>query len=122
MENNNDAIVRAFCAAWCRGDLDAIMTAFAANAVYHNIPMQPCTGLEEIRAMISGFLASNPEGVQFEILHQVCQGNIVMNERIDRLVLSDKAITARVCGIFELNDAGQIVAWRDYFDMGDFTP
>jgi limonene-1,2-epoxide hydrolase len=119
---DNDQRVRTFCDAWGRGDLEAIMAAFTVDAIYHNVPMQPCNGEAEIRAMISGFLATNPEGVEFEILHQVSQGNIVMNERIDRLVLDGKAIEARVCGVFELNDDGLIAAWRDYFDMGDFQP
>lgn len=25
-----------------------------------------------------------------------------------------------MCGAFEVNDAGQITLWRDYFDMLDF--
>ena len=51
-----DKIVRDFCAAWDRTDLEAIMEAFAENAVYHNIPMAACNGKEEIRQFIAGLL------------------------------------------------------------------
>lgn len=122
MTDSNDTIVRDFCAAWGRGDLEAIIGVFSKDAVYHNIPMQPCEGIDEIRAMISGFLHENPKGVEFQILHQLSDGNLVMNERIDHLTLEGKTIAARVCGIFELSNDGKICAWRDYFDMGDFTP
>ena len=114
-------IVRDFCAAWGRADLDHIMGAFTDDAVYHNIPMPACKGKSEIENFIKGFLASNPDGVQFEIKHQVASGNIVFNERIDSFGLGDKKIAAPVCGVFEVTASGKIAAWRDYFDMGHFT-
>ena len=78
-----DRIVRDFCAAWGTADLDAIMDAFAEDAVYHNMPMAPTKGKEEIRTFIEGFLKMSPKGIDFEILHQVVAGSMVMNERID---------------------------------------
>jgi limonene-1,2-epoxide hydrolase len=115
-----DRIVRDFCAAWSRGDLEAIMAAFSEDAVYHNIPMEPARGKEAIESFIRGFLAASPKGVEFEIKHQIASGSIVMNERIDTFVMGDKTISAPVCGVFELAPDGRIVAWRDYFDMGQF--
>ena len=116
-----EKIVRDFCAAWGRADLDHIMAAFTDDAVYHNIPMPVCTGKSEIENFIKGFLSTNPDGVQFDIKHQVASGNLVFNERIDSFSMGDKKIAAPVCGVFELTADGKISAWRDYFDMGDFT-
>ena len=46
-----DKIVRDFCAAFGRGDVDAIVDAFTDDAVYHNIPMTRIEGREAIRVM-----------------------------------------------------------------------
>ena len=50
--------------------------------------MAPVNGVDEIRSFIEGFFSS-AESIDFEILHQVAAGNIVMNERIDTLVIGD---------------------------------
>ncbi len=45
-------IIRDFCAAWGRGDIEAIVDAFSDDAVYHNIPMPPCDGKDAIREFV----------------------------------------------------------------------
>jgi limonene-1,2-epoxide hydrolase len=47
---------------------------------------------------------------------------VVFNERVDTLVMKNgKKADVRVAGMFELNDAGKIKVWRDYFDLATFT-
>ena len=116
-----DRIVRDFCDAWGRTDIDAIMAAFSEDAVYHNIPMEPCKGKDAIRSFIAGMLGGMARSVRFEILHQVVSGHLVMNERVDTIELETGSVDLPVCGVFELNADGKIVAWRDYFDMKQFT-
>ncbi|MFK7895808.1 MAG: limonene-1,2-epoxide hydrolase family protein [Myxococcota bacterium] len=115
-----DRIVRDFCAAWGRADLDGIMSAFAEDAVYHNIPMDPCKGKDAIRGFIEGFLKTSPGGIDFEILNQSVAGSVVLNERVDTFSMDGAPKGIPVCGVFELNADGEIAAWRDYFDMGAF--
>ncbi len=116
-----DGIMKDFCASWERGDVDAIVAAFTDDAVYHNIPMAPCKGKEAIRNFIEGFLKQSVSGVRFEILHQVVDGNLVMNERVDTLAMESGKVELPVSGVFELTADGKIAAWRDYFDMGAFS-
>ena len=116
-----DKIVRDFCEKWRTGDVEGLVEAFADDAVYHNIPMQPCRGKDEIRAFIEGFLGSAASSVSFAIRHQIVSGRIVMNERIDTLVMESRVVELPVCGVFELNEEGKIAAWRDYFDMAAFA-
>ena len=118
---NPDQIVRDFCAAWGRADVDAIVDAFTDDGVYHNIPMAPCNGKDEIRAFVAGFMPGTASSVQFDIRNQIVAGNVVMNERVDTLVMQDRKIELPVCGVFELTPDGKISAWRDYFDMAKFT-
>ena len=119
MANTPDEIIRSFCDKWANGDVQEIISYFDKNAIYHNIPMTPANGLDEIRSFIEGFF-STAESIDFEILHQVASGDTVMNERIDTLVIGDVTTKLPVAGIFKVHD-GKITEWRDYFDMGQFT-
>ena len=114
-------VVREFCAAWDRGDLEAIMDAFSDDAVYHNIPMQPCKGKEEIRQFIAGLLGGMVKSITFDIRHQLVNDLVVMNERIDTLEMADRSVDLPVCGVFELTSEGKIKSWRDYFDAAQFA-
>ena len=119
MTSSADTVIRSFCDAWSEGSLDEIMGFFDESAVYHNIPMEPAEGLDEIRTFIEGFFAM-ATSIQFEILHQVATETVVMNERIDTLVIGDDTIVLPVMGTFELKN-GKIIKWRDYFDMGQLS-
>ena len=55
------------------------------------------------------------------IVHLAVHGETVLTERIDRLQVGGKPVEMKLMGVFELNDQGQISAWRDYFDMGQLT-
>jgi limonene-1,2-epoxide hydrolase len=110
--------VTRFCEAWSKLDLDEIVGFLSDDAVYHNIPLDPVTGREAIRATIAGFTAG-VDRVEFEILHAAVDGNVVLNERIDRFVSVERTIELPVMGTFEVAD-GRITAWRDYFDLNQF--
>jgi len=116
-----DRIVREFCSSWATGDIELILAAFAEDAIYHNVPMPVCSGKTEIRRFLEGFLGVIASSVHFDIRHQLVSGNVVMNERVDTIVMEESSIALPVCGVFELRDDGKIAAWRDYFDMGQFT-
>ncbi len=119
MTSSADTVIRSFCDAWSEGSLDEIMGFFDESAIYHNIPMEPAEGLDDIRTFIEGFFAM-ATSIQFEILHQVATETVVMNERIDTLVIGEDTIVLPVMGIFELKN-GKITKWRDYFDMGQLS-
>jgi limonene-1,2-epoxide hydrolase len=101
-------------------DIDALLAVLTEDIVYENVPMSVLNGHDEIRAMLTGFLGS-AERVEWEVLHQVEQGDVVMNERIDRFWMPEgKTIALRVAGLFEVRD-GKVAVWRDYFDLASFT-
>jgi limonene-1,2-epoxide hydrolase len=96
---------------------------FTDDAVYHNIPLTPVTGREEIANTISSFIRPGPpgiEGIEFRVINIVADGPLVLTERVDVFRLSDKSFEVPVMGAFEVSD-GKINAWRDYFDMNQFT-
>ena len=114
-----DKLVRSFCDAWSRRDVDELMTYFADDATYHNIPLEPAVGHEAIRTFLEMYLGMT-SSIDFDVHHQLTAGNVVMNERTDNMVMGDKSIALPVAGVFEVAD-GKIAAWRDYFDLGQFT-
>ena len=93
---------------------------FTDDAVYHNIPIAPVKGRAAIVATLEQFIAP-ASNVEFEMLAIAASGNVVLTERIDRFVLAGKSIAIPVMGTFELTADGKIKAWRDYFDMQQFT-
>ena len=112
--------VAALIAAFCARDLDSALRPFADDAVYHNIPMEPVQGIAAIRAALEPFMAGATE-VDWQLLHIATNADgAVLTERVDRFLMQGKWISVPVMGTFEVTD-GRIRAWRDYFDLAQFT-
>jgi limonene-1,2-epoxide hydrolase len=112
-------IVEAFIQAWNEKDLEKIMASFADDCLYHNIPMEPMQGVEEIRKFIEGFIGMASE-IDWEVHHIAETANgAVMTERTDKFKIGERWIALPVMGTFEVSE-GKLVAWRDYFDAGQF--
>ena len=111
-------VVQRFCAEVSKLDLDAFGDFFADDAVYHNIPVDPVTGLDAIKSTIEGF-TTGVEKLEFVVHHIAAAGPVVMTERTDIFVLPHVTIELPVMGTFEVHD-GKITAWRDYFDLNQF--
>jgi len=45
----------------------------------------------------------------------------VLTERVDRFTINGKDVALPVMGSFEVAADGKIEAWRDYFDMNQFS-
>ncbi len=113
-EATNDAMVRAFLAAWERRDTPFILDCFTDDAVYYSIPLTPIVGKEAIRAFVTKF-GDVPPG-RLEIRHQIASADVVMNERTDYITLNGSPVVLPICGVFEI-EGGRIKAWREYFDL-----
>ena len=123
-------IVTRFCETFASGDLDTALTYLAEDCEYHNIPFEPLKGHAAIRRELSHFMGILGNQI-LVIRNQVAQGNVVMNERVDRYPdpPGRKPFELPVTGVFVFRD-GKIVEWRDYFDTrqldagigGDATP
>ena len=117
-------LVRRFCAGWSDNIGTAELAAFFTDdAVYHNIPQAAVTGREAIANTIDSFIRPGPPGIEsieFRVINIAANGPVVMTERVDVFRLSDRSFELPVMGTFEVSD-GKINAWRDYFDMNQFT-
>jgi limonene-1,2-epoxide hydrolase len=57
---------------------------------------------------------TKPPG-RLHIRHQVASGGVVINERIDDIVLNGTPVRLPISAVFEV-EHGRIGAWREYFD------
>ena len=117
-------VVRRFCAAWSDDKTtDDLAAFFTDNAVYHNVPLPPVIGREQIADNIAYVIRPGPPGIEGLELHLVniaADGPVVLTERVDAFKLAQKSFELEVMGVFEIID-GKINAWRDYFDMNQFV-
>ena len=117
--SENQNVVRAFIEAFNANDLEQVMAHFSPDSVYHNMPVDPVSGVEAIRGVIQGFLGLASE-VDW-VVHNLAEteGGAVLTERTDRFLIQGKWIELPVMGTFVVRD-GKVVEWRDYFDMKQF--
>jgi len=116
--SENKRIILDFIDAWNRLDYDAIYAAMTDDIYYHNIPMEPCDGIDAVHAFFDN-PAFGFDGAQWDVHHIAATGEAVLTERTDKFRIGDKWIAIRVMGTFEMHD-GKIAKWRDYFDLAEF--
>ena len=98
-------------------DLDVAVALCAADVEYDNVPMGANLGRDATRDFLAPMLGGLDD-VEFIVHREAATGKIVMNERTDRFIKNGQTADIAVVGVFELNDAGEIALWRDYFDLG----
>jgi limonene-1,2-epoxide hydrolase len=116
-----ESVVRDFCAAFSRRDIQEILGFFAEDAVYHNIPIAPVEGRAAIEAVLKQFVGPATTSAEFEVRNLAVAGRVVLTERVDRFSIDGKDVALPVMGSFEVDEDGRIRAWRDYFDMNQFS-
>jgi limonene-1,2-epoxide hydrolase len=120
MSTRAEEVVRDFCHAFSRCDVAELSRFFSDDAVYHNVPLEPVKGRAAIEATLAQFV--DPKGsAEFEVKNLASVGGTVLTERVDRFVLNGKQVAIPVMGAFEVGPDGKIRAWRDYFDLAQFT-
>jgi limonene-1,2-epoxide hydrolase len=115
---DNARVVETFLYALQDEDFDRVDAAFADTIVWQNVGYATLHG----RQRIVKILRSGQGRVGFEVkIHRVAtDGNTVLTERTDAIVIGPFRLQFWVCGVFEVH-AGRITLWRDYFDMWDIA-
>lgn len=106
-------LVQRFFADLARRDVDALVAYFTDDAVFHDMPRERFSGREAIAARLRAM--PNFTELRIEVGHVVAQGEVVLSERVDYLVLNGKSVRLPVMAAMELRN-GKIAAWRDYWD------
>lgn len=112
-------VVADFIAAIESKDIDGAVAMLTDDVSYENMPVDPIVGRDAVQATLEGFLAAASD-VDWPVHRELVDGNVVMNERLDRFKIGDGWLELPVVGVFELTDDGRISLWRDYFDMNSY--
>jgi limonene-1,2-epoxide hydrolase len=114
----NQEIVQQFCDLAAKRDTDLLRPLLADDVVYQNVGMAPVTGLENVIANLASQFEMFPDTYEFETISCVAEGDVVMNERLDKLSgPSGISLALPVMGTFIVRD-GKITRWTDYWDSG----
>jgi limonene-1,2-epoxide hydrolase len=111
-----ETIVREFLAAWGEGDARKLADYFTEDALVWNDVRNTVSGREAIHEHFKLQLSACTD-CDFEVLQTAVSGKTVFNERIDRMKVAGAPVELPVVGVFEVDDAGKLTAWRDYFDL-----
>jgi limonene-1,2-epoxide hydrolase len=114
----NERIISEFIKAWSRLDPEELAAYFADDGVYHNMPVGPVSGRENVEKFIQGFTSPWTE-TTWDILNIMSSGSVVIVERLDRTRAGEKFVELPCVGVFEI-EGGKIKIWRDYFDFGTY--
>ena len=112
----NARTVETFLYALQDLDYDALEAAMADNIEWQNVGYPTVRG----RRRLMSIFRRGQGRVGFEVkFHRIAtEGNAVLTERTDALVVGPLRMQFWVCGTFEVH-AGRITLWRDYFDLYD---
>lgn len=113
----NARTVETFLYALQDEDFDSADALMADNIEWQNVGWPTIRG----RRRITKIFKSGKGRVGFEVkFHRIAaEGNAVLTERTDALIIGPLRLQFWVCGVFEVH-AGKITLWRDYFDTLDF--
>jgi limonene-1,2-epoxide hydrolase len=114
----NARTVETFLYALQDDDFDTADTALADNIEWQNVGFPTIRGRERIIKLFRR--GEGRMGFEVKIHRIAAEGNAVLTERTDALIIGPLRLQFWVCGVFEVH-AGRITLWRDYFDMFDFV-
>ena len=101
-------------------DKAAFLDAFAEDVEYHyHVGTRPLIGRDWVDRFITKYWANHSDPA-WVLTHWAQNDTMVLTEGREDYVNADGVCVSHpYMGIIEFNDAGKIVAWRDYFQMKD---
>jgi limonene-1,2-epoxide hydrolase len=117
MTDRNAQIALDFMDCWRRLDLEDAVSRIATDAAFTpDLKTEPVIGHEAIRALWASYMA-RMKAYSMEVGSVVGSGAVVFLERVERIVAVDGyEMSLPIVGVFEIDAAGKITAWRDYWD------
>ncbi len=109
--------VRLFIDAWEALDPEVAMACLSDDIVYINQPLAPVVGQRDVRKIVAGIMQLTRK-VRWELRSCFGRGHTVVTERLDCWDFNGEGWGLKLpcIGMFDLDTAGKICGWRDYFD------
>ena len=112
--NENENIIKEFISAWSELNAEKLAEFFTEDGIYHNIPIEPVQGKEQVKQFIAAFIQPWTS-TTWDLLSIASEGALVIAERLDRTQAGEKSVDLPCVGIFQMEE-GKIKSWKDYFD------
>ncbi|KLO29486.1 limonene-1,2-epoxide hydrolase [Mycobacterium haemophilum] len=112
----NVRTVEVFLTALQDEDYETADAALDDNLVYQNVGLPTIHGRNKTITLwrkMAGRI-----GFEIKIHRIVADGDAVLCERADAVIVGPLRVQFWVCGVFEVHN-GRITLWRDYFDFFD---
>ena len=119
IEARNTQTIRSYIAAFESKDPAGIVSQCADQVYMKNGPFDPSHTRDELEALFQAFLP-HVEYVKFKDLTLAAVGDMVYTERVECFGVPDGEVALPVNAIYKLNDDGQIIDWREYWDLNDW--
>lgn len=114
MRESNEQLLRRFLALWSVRDAEGMVSCFAEDGVYDNVPdSRPMEGRAAIRAWLDKCF-QHLERIDVEVLHCATSGEWILSERRDDHVAGGRHMVLPVMNAARIVD-GRIVMFRDYY-------
>jgi limonene-1,2-epoxide hydrolase len=128
MGAQHENAVRAFIGEiegdrWNAAQVERILSRLAPDARYHVYAWErPVTGHEAIRAELLR-QARLFGDLRIEIKAIASTDHTVLIERVDRMTVgrNRKPLALHVAAVLEVDEAGKISAWREYYDSKEIN-
>lgn len=114
---DNARTVENFLYALQDEDFDTADALLADNILWQNVGIPSIRGRDRIIKIFRR--GEGRFGFEVKIHRIAAEGDTVLTERTDALIIGPLRLQFWVCGVFEVH-AGRITLWRDYFDFFDF--
>jgi limonene-1,2-epoxide hydrolase len=114
---DNARTVENFLYALQDEDFDTAEALVSEHLVWQNVGWPTLRGRDRIMKLFRR--GEGRMGFEVKIHRIAADGNSVLTERTDALIVGPLRLQFWVCGIFEVHN-GAITLWRDYFDKFDF--
>jgi limonene-1,2-epoxide hydrolase len=118
-ESRNEQIVRDYIAAFERKDPAGIVADCADQVYMKNGPFDPTQTRADLQAVFEAFLP-HVGSVQFRDLRLGAVGDMVYTERVECFGVPDGEVALPVNAIYQFNDDGKVIDWREYWDLIDW--
>lgn len=113
-------VVRSFLLALQAGEVDRALEFLDENVVWINVTLPTVRGRARIERLFRLAYERFNSGFRVHFRAVAAEGNTVITDRVDELVVGRVRQRVWVYGRFEVVD-GKITLWRDSFDWFDVT-
>jgi limonene-1,2-epoxide hydrolase len=113
----NARTVETFLYALQDQDFDTADSTLADNIVWQNVGYTTMRGRKRIMKLFR--LGEGRGGFEVKFHRIAAEGNAVLTERTDAIIIGPLRFQFWACGVFEVH-GGKITLWRDYLDAFDF--